>query len=168
MADTDVLTPTETIAMGNEMSGYAPDPFQADSYGSFIGPVEGTTPAIKEEMKVAAPMLTKQVAVNMETLKPVLVAKPVYLDPRLAAKFLQQAPGQRGGITSAERSYLTTTIPLSYLSNEEKLVYGAIADGYSTTDDIQQVTGLDKVQVNKALSDLNKKGKIQAVGTVSI
>jgi len=80
------------------------------------------------------------------------------LDPRLARKFLRS-----GDLSSEERVLLQTSIVQSKWIPEERAVYGAVLDQFSTVEEIRTVTGLPAARVDEVIRSLEQKGMLRRV-----
>ena len=80
------------------------------------------------------------------------------LDPRLARKFLRASD-----LASEEREKLQTYVIQSKWVANERSVYSAIVDGFTTVAEISTVTGLPESQVTSEINTLASKGMVRRV-----
>ncbi len=84
------------------------------------------------------------------------------MDPRIV-KDIMSSPAmyrEQGGTLMADFGGPTTYLAMSEMSMPERVTYGAVLDGYSSTEEIVDMTGLNTKEVNAAVSSLTKKGYV--------
>lgn len=80
------------------------------------------------------------------------------LDPRLAREFLRSKT-----LLPGERSQLQTYVVQSKWIPNERAVYSAVLDQFSTSSEIEAVTGLSGAEVDRVIKGLEKKGLLRKV-----
>lgn len=89
------------------------------------------------------------------------------VDPRQLQMFMRQ-PGFVQSLSSAEYSGMTKRIATAKWQPEERLVYEAVAEGYTDLDSLPVATGLTESQVRSAIASLTRRGYIRSVGVEPI
>lgn len=99
---------------------------------------------------------------TMETRE---LVNPAYsnVDPRQLQMFMRQ-PGFVQSLSSAEYSGMTKRIATAKWHPAERLVYDAVAEGYTDLDSLPVATGLTEAQVRDALASLTERGYIKSFG----
>ena len=100
--------------------------------------------------------------------KPIIIEEgPMYspssygrqsLDSRLAKKFSRQAT-----IDPAVRTRLLRQISQSKWTPKERAIFGAVAAGYETTEELVIVAGLTAAQISPVLSKLQSSGALRSL-----
>ena len=85
------------------------------------------------------------------------------VDPRQLQKFMR-APGFVQSLTPEQRSGVSRRIMTARWQPEERIVYDAVTEGYTTLDTLPVATGLTESQVRSALASLTQKGYIKRFG----
>lgn len=85
------------------------------------------------------------------------------IDPRQLQKFMR-TPGFVQSLTSEQHGGITKRLATARWAPEERIVYDAVADGYTSLDSLPVATGLTETQVRGALASLTQKGYIKSFG----
>lgn len=85
------------------------------------------------------------------------------IDPRQLKKFMRTR-GFAQSVTPDQYSGMKKRIATARWQLEERIVYGAIAEGYTDLDSLPIATGLSLTQVREALASLTKRGNITSFG----
>ena len=80
------------------------------------------------------------------------------LDPRLGRKFLRG-----GSLAPEERQALQAYLAQSRWIPDERAVYGAVLDQFSTVEEIRAVTGLSAMRVDETIRSLEQKGLLRRI-----
>jgi len=93
------------------------------------------------------------------------LANPTYsnIDPRQLQMFMKQ-PGFVQSLSPEEHSSMRKRITTAKWQLEERLVYDAVAEGYTSLDTLPVATGLTEAQVRAALASLTRRGYIKSFG----
>ena len=93
------------------------------------------------------------------------LVNPTYsnVDPRQLQMFMRQ-PGFVQSLSSTEHSGMTKRVATAKWQPEERLVYDAVAEGYTSLDSLPIATGLTEAQVRAALASLTRRGYIKTFG----
>jgi len=81
------------------------------------------------------------------------------IDSRLLKKFMGQ-PGFVQSLTSEQYGGISKRIKTAHWSQNERIVYDAVTDGYTSLDTLPVATGLTTTQVRSAITSLTKKGNL--------
>jgi len=93
------------------------------------------------------------------------VPTPSYrnIDSRQLRQFMK-VPGFAQSLTAEQHSGMTRRIMTDRWSSEERIVYDAVEEGYTSLDSLPIATGLTETQVRSALASLTKMGYIKSFG----
>jgi len=84
------------------------------------------------------------------------------LDPRLAQEFLQSR-----SVSPETRAQLVQYVVKAKWSAPERAVYGAVVEGFATTEELETVTGMTRGKVKSTVKKLEKKGVLRKVSEAS-
>ncbi len=85
------------------------------------------------------------------------------IDPRQIQKFMR-TPGFVETLAPGQYSGLQERVATAKWQPEEKVVYDAVAEGYTSLDSLPIATGLTEGQVKNALASLTRRGYIKTFG----
>src|SRR3989304_7442524 len=89
------------------------------------------------------------------------------IDSRQLSSFMR-LPGFAQSLTPSQLSSVEKRIATSKWSMEERIVYDAVADGYTSLDSLPIATGLTESKVRGALTSLAQKGEVRDFGTYEL
>ena len=84
------------------------------------------------------------------------------VDPRQVTQFLKQ-PGFAQTVSSEKRAGLERRVKTARWPRNERIVYGAVLDGYKSMDSLPVATGLSDADIRKAVAGLAGRGAIRAI-----
>jgi len=89
------------------------------------------------------------------------------IDSRQLRKFMK-VPGFSQSLSAVERGKIEKRIRTAKWSTNERIVYDAVQDGYTSLDTLPVATGLTEVQVRAAVSKLTKRGYVSNVEVAAV
>ena len=81
------------------------------------------------------------------------------IDPRQLEKFTK-APTFTQALLPQQRTDVAKRIVTAKWSPDEKIVYGAVSEGYTSLDSLPVATGLKEAQVRRAIASLTSRGYV--------
>lgn len=84
------------------------------------------------------------------------------IDSRQLRTFMK-VPGFAQSLTSGQRAGIDKRIMTDRWTQPERIVYDAVAGGYTSLDSLPVATGLTTAQIRQALAGLTKKGYVKNV-----
>lgn len=89
------------------------------------------------------------------------------IDSRQLRKFMK-VQGFSQSLSAVERGEIEKRIKTAKWSSNERIVYDAVQDGYTSLDTLPVATGLTEDQVRAAVSKLTKRGYVSNVEVAAV
>ena len=98
-----------------------------------------------------------------------LVANPIHtpaqhgrisLDPRLASEFMQSS-----SVSPETKAQLSQMMVMAKWSAPERAVYSAVAEGFTSEEELQTVTGMTLPKIQTTVGKLQKRGVLRRVSS---
>lgn len=84
------------------------------------------------------------------------------IDSRQLEKFMRSSSFSQT-LSAVERGKIEKRIKTAKWSSNERIVYDAVADGYTSMDTLPIATGLTEDQVRSAVAKLTKRGYVSSL-----
>jgi len=88
------------------------------------------------------------------------------IDSRQLKKFMQ-TPSFSQSLSTVERGKMEKRIDTATWSKDERIVYDAVIDGYTSLDTLPVATGLTDTQVRKAVASLASRGRVSSISVTA-